>query len=48
MQEAETGSLPKPIHLFRQGYKGSGPENPDAMYSQVAEDRLVSCSLFKL
>jgi hypothetical protein len=38
MQEVETGSLPKPIHMFHQGYKGSDPENPDALCSQVAED----------
>jgi hypothetical protein len=44
MQEAETGSVPKPIQLYRQGYKGSNPKNPDALYSQMAEDRLVSCS----
>jgi hypothetical protein len=46
MQEAETGSLPRPIHLYRQGYKGLDPKNPDALCSQVAEDRLVSCSQF--
>jgi hypothetical protein len=46
MQEAETGSLPKPIDLFRQGYKGSDPQNPDALCSQVVEDRMVSCSQF--
>jgi hypothetical protein len=44
MQEAVTGSGPKPIQLYRQGYKGSDPENPDGMCSQVAEDRLVSYS----
>jgi hypothetical protein len=44
MQETETGSAPKPIQLFRQGYKGSDPEHPDTLCSQVAEDRLVSCS----
>jgi hypothetical protein len=44
MQEAVTDSGPKPIQLYRQGYKGSDPENPDAMCSQVAEDRLVSYS----
>jgi hypothetical protein len=44
MQEAEIGSVPRPIHLYRQGYKGSDPENPDALCSQVAEDQLVSCS----
>jgi hypothetical protein len=33
MQEAETSSLPKPIHLFRQGDKGSDSENPDALCS---------------
>jgi hypothetical protein len=46
MQEAETDSLPKPIALFCQGYKGSDPENPNALCSQVARDRLVSCSQF--
>jgi hypothetical protein len=46
MQEAKTDSLPKPIHLFCQGYKGSDPENLDALCSQVAEDRLVNCSQF--
>jgi hypothetical protein len=46
MQEAEIGSLPKPIHLFHQGYKGLDPENSHALCSQVAEDRLVSCSQF--
>jgi hypothetical protein len=25
-------------------YKGLDPEHPDALCSQVAEDRLVSCS----
>jgi hypothetical protein len=44
MQEAVTSSAPKPIQLYHQGYKGSDPENPDALCSQVAEDRLVSCS----
>jgi hypothetical protein len=44
MQEAETGSLPKRIDLFHQGCKGSDPESNDALCSQVAEDRLVSCS----
>jgi hypothetical protein len=44
MQKIETGSAPKPIELFRQGYKGLDPEHPDALCSQVAEDRLVSCS----
>jgi hypothetical protein len=44
MQEIKTSSAPKPIQLFRQGYKGSYPEHPDALCSQVAEDRLVSCS----
>jgi hypothetical protein len=38
MHEVETGSLPKPIHMFRQGYKGSDPENPDALCIQVVED----------
>jgi hypothetical protein len=38
MQEAVTGSTPKPIQLYRQGYKGSDPENSDALCSQVAED----------
>jgi hypothetical protein len=38
MQKDETGSLPKPIHLFHQWYKRSDPENPDALCSQVAED----------
>jgi hypothetical protein len=46
MQEAETGSLPRPIHLYRQGYKGSDLENLDAMCSQVATNQLVSCSQF--
>jgi hypothetical protein len=46
MQEAETGSLPKLIHQFCQGYKGLDPKIPDALCSQVAEDRLVSCSQF--
>jgi hypothetical protein len=44
MQKAVIGSAPKPIQLYRQGHKGSDPENPDAMCSQVTEDRLVSCS----
>jgi hypothetical protein len=44
MQEIETGYAPKPIQLFLQGYKGSDPEHPNALCSQVAEDRLVSCS----
>jgi hypothetical protein len=44
MQEIETGSSPKPIQLFHQGYKGSELEHPDALCSQVAEDRLISCS----
>jgi hypothetical protein len=44
MQKAETDSLPRPIHLYRQGYKESDPENSDALCSQVAADRLVSCS----
>jgi hypothetical protein len=38
MLEAKTGSLPKPIALFHQGYKGSDPENLDTLCSQVAED----------
>jgi hypothetical protein len=38
MQESETGSTPRPIQLFRRGYKGSNPEHPNAMCSQVAED----------
>jgi hypothetical protein len=38
MHKAETSSLPKPIDLFCQGYKGSDPQNPDAMCSQVVED----------
>jgi hypothetical protein len=46
MQEAETSSLPKPIAPFHQGYKGSDPENPTALCSQVAKDRLVSYSQF--
>jgi hypothetical protein len=46
MQEAETSSLPRPIHLFRQGYKGLDPENSDALCSQVAKDQLVRCSQF--
>jgi hypothetical protein len=37
-------SIPKPIQLYRQGYKGSDPENPDALCSQVAGDQLVSYS----
>jgi hypothetical protein len=44
MQEVVTDSTPKTIQLYRQGYKGSDPENPDALCSQVAEDRLVSYS----
>jgi hypothetical protein len=44
MQEVVTGSAPKPIQLYRRGYKGSDPENPDALCSLVVEDRLVSCS----
>jgi hypothetical protein len=46
MQEADTSSLPRPIHLYRQGYKGSDPKNPNAQCSQVATDGLVSCSQF--
>jgi hypothetical protein len=38
----ETGSLPRPIHLYRQGYKRSDTKNPDALCSQVATDRLVT------
>jgi hypothetical protein len=41
MQQAVIGSAPKPIQLYRQGYKGSDPENPDALCSQVTENRLV-------
>jgi hypothetical protein len=44
MQDSEIGSAPKPIQLFHQGYKGLDPEHLDALYSQVAEDRLVSGS----
>jgi hypothetical protein len=44
MQEAETGSAPKLIQLFRQGFKRSDPEHPDALCSQVAKDQLVSYS----
>jgi hypothetical protein len=44
MQESETGSTPKPIQLFRQGYNGSDPKHPDALCSHLAENRLVSCS----
>jgi hypothetical protein len=44
MQEAETGSAPKPIQLFHHGFKELDPEHPDALCSQVAEDRLVSYS----
>jgi hypothetical protein len=44
MQESETGSAPKPIQLFHEEYKGLDPKNSDALCSQVAEDRLVSCS----
>jgi hypothetical protein len=44
MQKAVTGSTPKPIQQYRQGYKGLDPENPDTLCSQVAKDRLVSCS----
>jgi hypothetical protein len=38
MQEDKTGSAPKPIQLYRQGYKGLDPENPNALRSQVTED----------
>jgi hypothetical protein len=48
MQEAETGSLPKPIHPFYQGYKGTDPKNPYTLCSQVTEDRLVSVHNFEL
>jgi hypothetical protein len=44
MQEYETGFAPRPIQLFRQGYKGSDPEHHDTMCSHVAKDQLVSCS----
>jgi hypothetical protein len=44
MQKAITGFASKPIQLYHQGYKGSDPENPDALCSQVAEELLVSCS----
>jgi hypothetical protein len=44
MYEAVIGSAPRPIQLFHQGYKGSDPENHDALCSQVVEDQLVSCS----
>jgi hypothetical protein len=44
MQETEIGFTPKPIELFRQGYKGSDPEHPDALCSQVTEDQLVTYS----
>jgi hypothetical protein len=46
MQKVVIGSAPKPIQLYHQGYKGSDPENPDALCSQVVEDRLVSYSYF--
>jgi hypothetical protein len=38
VQEAETSSLPRLLHLYRQGYKGSDLENPDALRSQMAKD----------
>jgi hypothetical protein len=44
MQKDETGFAPTPIQLFCQGYKGLDPKHTDALCSQVAEDRLVSCS----
>jgi hypothetical protein len=44
MQEAKIDSSPKLIQLFLQGYKGSDPENPDALCSQMDKNRLVSCS----
>jgi hypothetical protein len=44
MQEAGTGSARIPIDLYYQGYKGSDPEEPDTLCSQVAKDQLVSCS----
>jgi hypothetical protein len=44
MQEGETGSTPKLIQLFHHGFKGSDHEHPDTLCSQMAEDRLVSCS----
>jgi hypothetical protein len=44
MQEAEISFTPKPIQLFHQGFKRSDPEHPNALCSQVAEDRLVSYS----
>jgi hypothetical protein len=44
MHEAGTGSARIPIDLYHWGYKGSDPEEPDALCSQVAKDRLVSCS----
>jgi hypothetical protein len=43
MYETETGFAPKPIQLFHQQYKGSDPEHPDALCSQV-EYQLVGCS----
>jgi hypothetical protein len=30
MQEVVTGSAPKPIQLYHQGYMGSDPKNPNA------------------
>jgi hypothetical protein len=44
MKKAETSFAPVPIDLYHWGYKVSDPEEPDALCSQVAEDRLVNCS----
>jgi hypothetical protein len=38
------GPAPKSIQLYRQEYKGSDPESPNTLCSQMAEDRFVSCS----
>jgi hypothetical protein len=46
MHESETSSLPRTIHLYHQGYKGSNPKNLDALCSQVATNQFVSCSQF--
>jgi hypothetical protein len=33
MHEIVASSAPKPIQLYRQGYKGSDPEYADALFS---------------
>jgi hypothetical protein len=42
VQEVKSGRTPTDVEVYMQGHRGSDPQNPDVLCTQMATDRLVS------